>query len=166
MAEKYAKGSRRDLGQALANGGLGAVLALAYLIYPTPALWAAFVGTMATVNADTWATELGVLSPHLPRLITSGRPVERGTSGAISVLGTLAALAGATAIGAVAIVCGTWARRQVGVSQNLALLGAAVLGGLVGTQVDSVLGATVQRIYYSPTRGKETERHIDPDGAA
>ena len=164
VAEKFSKGSRRDLGQALANGGLGALLAMAYAIYPTSILWAAFAGAMAAVNADTWATELGVLSRNLPRLITTGRHVERGTSGAISLLGSMGALVGAFVIGAIALLCGRWGGLQAGAPQGLALLGAATLGGTVGTLCDSLLGATAQRIYYSPARHKETERRIDPDG--
>jgi len=164
VAEKFAKGSRRDLGQVLANGGLGALLATAYAFYPALALWVAFVGAMATVNADTWATELGVFSARLPRLITTGRHVERGTSGAISLVGTLAALAGAFTIGVIAAACGTWAGVQAGISQGLALLLAAVVGGVLGTLTDSLLGATLQRIYYSSARQRETERRTEPDG--
>ena len=52
-------------------------------------------GALAAVNADTWSTELGVLSSGRPRLITSLKPVEKGTSGGVSLVGTLAALAGA-----------------------------------------------------------------------
>jgi uncharacterized membrane protein len=44
------------------------------------------------------------------------------------------------------------------------LILAAVVGGVVGSLFDSLLGATVQAIYYSPTRRKETERRADPDG--
>ena len=57
VSEKFAKSSRRDLGQALANGGLGAVLAVTFARFPEPLLFAAFFGVMSTVNADTWATE-------------------------------------------------------------------------------------------------------------
>jgi uncharacterized protein (TIGR00297 family) len=91
LAEKFAKGHQRDLGQALANGGWGAVLAVLYFSRPDPVLFAAFVGTMATVNADTWGTEIGVLSPTMPRLVTNGQPVPVGTSGGVTSLGTLAA---------------------------------------------------------------------------
>src|SRR3954465_5644591 len=70
--EKFEKGGRRDLAQTLANGGIGAALALIYALSGAPvALLAAFAGVMATVTADTWATELGILSPHPPRMITS-----------------------------------------------------------------------------------------------
>ena len=167
LAEKFAKGHRRDLGQTLANGGAGALMALAYWLHPNPALLAAFVGAMATVNADTWATELGVLSRLPPRLVTTWQAVERGTSGGVSGLGTLAALVGALTIGLA--VLGFMALDGLlggaGFPGGLWLLPAALLGGLTGSLFDSWLGATVQAIYYSPTRHKETEKRIDPDGA-
>ena len=99
LSDKFAKGGRRDLGQVLANGGAGALIALVSFGYREPVLWGAFVGAIATVNADTWATELGVLSKHPPRLITTWHVVEVGTSGGISWIGTLATLAGAACIG-------------------------------------------------------------------
>jgi len=167
LAEKFDKGQRRDLGQTLANGGAGALFALAYWLHPGPALLAAFVGTMATVNADTWATELGVLSRLPPRLITTWQAVERGTSGGVSGLGTLAALAGALTIGLAAL--GYSALDGVFGGHGPAIAGwwlipAALLGGLAGSLFDSLLGATVQAIYYSARRHKETEKRIDPDG--
>jgi hypothetical protein len=44
------------------------------------------------------------------------------------------------------------------------LLPVGLTAGLIGALVDSLLGATVQGIYFSNTRRKETERAIDPDG--
>jgi uncharacterized protein (TIGR00297 family) len=157
--EKFEKGGRRDLAQALANGGAGAALALAYGLNGAPlALLAAFAGVMATVTADTWATELGVLSPQPPRLITSWRIVEPGTSGGVTAYGLLASGAGALMIGLAlmllaAIELGSW---------QPWLLPAALVGGLVGSLSDSLLGATVQAIYLSPAG--ETERRITPNG--
>ena len=153
LAEKFSKGSQRDWGQVLANGGLGALLALGYTIPPHQEwLWLAFAGAMAAVNADTWSTELGVLSTIPPRMITTGQKVERGTSGGISLIGILAALGGATLIGIATVIftaSQSWLYR----------LNIIILGGLVGSLFDSILGATVQAIYWCPTCNKETERH-------
>jgi uncharacterized protein (TIGR00297 family) len=180
LAEKFQKGYRRDLGQVLANGGWGAVIALALSISPQPVLFFAFVGAMATVTADTWATELGVLSARPPRLITNGRVVSVGTSGGITFFGTLVALVGATFVGLVAslaflgvnaayvltelssidfrIVVAVWRLTAV----RVILL--AALGGLAGALFDSLLGATVQAIYFCDADQKETESRIHQCG--
>ena len=157
VAEKFSKGSRRDLAQALANGGVAALAALGGLLWPSPLWWVAFVGALATVNADTWATELGVLSRNLPRLITTGRTVEPGTSGGLTLTGTTAALGGAAVIGLVAAGFDLAGSRPVG--QVALLLIVASVAGLAGSLADSLLGATVQAIYYCDACGKETERH-------
>lgn len=176
LSEKFEKGARRDFGQAMANGGAGALIAVvfAYLIHD-PLMAAAFTGAMATVNADTWATEIGVLSKKPPRLITTGKIVEPGTSGGISLLGTLATMGGGLAIG-IAIAgfslldgaLGGAGHAQVGLNaawKLLLFLPVATFGGLLGSLCDSFLGATVQAIYYSPKRQKETEKRIDADGS-
>jgi uncharacterized protein (TIGR00297 family) len=151
--EKFAKGSQRDWGQVLANGGLGTLLVLAYAAYPGAAwIWIAFAGAMAAVNADTWATEMGVFSAIPPRLISNGKKVEAGTSGGVTPLGYLAALGGATLITVLAAAF-TPGRN------TLIQLSTIILGGVAGSSFDSLLGATVQAIYYCPTCQKETERH-------
>jgi uncharacterized protein (TIGR00297 family) len=151
--EKFAKGDKRDWGQVLANGGLGALLAVGFFIPPHYEwLWLAFAGAMAAVNADTWSTELGVVSPVAPRMITNGQKVERGTSGGISLVGTLSALAGALLIAIAAVLFNAG-------QEWLASLSAITLGGLAGSLVDSFLGASVQAIYWCPSCNKETERH-------
>lgn len=166
--EKFSKGNQRDLGQALANGGAGALLSLAAFVYPGPLALAAFAGAMATVNADTWATELGVLSKRPPRSVLTLRVAEVGTSGAISGAGTLAGFAGALLIG---VALWGFGAIDHGLGWNTApsggvwLLPAAVIGGVGGSLIDSVLGATVQAIFWCPRCGKETERTLHPCGA-
>jgi uncharacterized protein (TIGR00297 family) len=161
LAEKFAKGPQRDMGQALANGGWGAVLAVAYGFSPHPALWAAFVGAMAAVTADTWATELGVLSRSQPRLITTCEPVPVGTSGGVSVLGTAATVAGGFFIGLLTFLLYELAAvvrgNHVG-WPDLWIVVVGVAGGLAGSLFDSLLGATLQGIYYCDRCAKETEK--------
>ncbi len=168
LAEKFAKGSRRDLWQTLANGGLAGLLALIIgllghdaPLYPVLAL--AFIGALAAANADTWATELGVLAKKPPRLITGGGPVPVGASGGVTPEGVLAALAGATFIGLTAFVLVQIAA-QLTLRQWLwsdwVLIPVAAAGGLFGALVDSLLGATIQTIYRCEQCNVETERLI------
>ena len=124
-------------------------------------LASAFYGALATVNADTWATELGVLARGQPRLITSGHPVEVGTSGGVTVEGFAASLAGAMFIGVVGFVLiQAAARATTGawlLSDWVVVLVAAI-SGFLGSAFDSLLGATAQAIYYCDKCGVETER--------
>jgi uncharacterized protein (TIGR00297 family) len=160
--EKFDKSHRRDAGQVLANGGAGTLLAVASFIWPSPAWFYLFVGVMATVTADTWATELGTLSRRPPRLITNGKRVEVGTSGGVSRWGTAVSFGGGLLIGLVATLLSPW--NSPGPALGLALAGA--VGGLSGSLFDSLLGATVQQIYYCPHCQKETEKKLHRCGQA
>jgi uncharacterized protein (TIGR00297 family) len=124
MPLAQAKGSRRDAWQVLANGG---VATLCFLLRRPHA----GIGALAAAGADTWATEIGLLAGHSPRLITTLRPVPPGTSGGVTPQGLLASASGA-------LVVGLTARAQ---------WRATVLAGLAGALVDSLLGATVQAVY-------------------
>ncbi len=160
LNEKFDKGGVRDLGQVLANGGVASVFATLSFFLPEAAwTWLGFAAAMAAVNADTWATELGVLNPTMPRLITTWKPVERGTSGGISVYGTLAAAGGAGFIALLAVLC-TPSLSLTSLPESPVLLFVFLLfSGLIGSLFDSLLGATVQAIYRCPRCDKETEKH-------
>lgn len=172
VADVFAKTGQRDLAQALANGGLGAALAVAHWLAPHPLWFAAFVGAMAAVNADTWATEIGVLNPTPPRLITTFKTVPAGTSGGISLFGTLAALAGGLFIGLSAVALTNlalllplrlgegWGAGLAGQPQGVSLPIIGAVAGLLSALFDSLLGATVQRVYVCAVCGKETERLV------
>ncbi len=155
-AEKFEKGHRRDFGQAMANGGTGAIIALLNVLLPSPAWFFMFTGSIATVTADTWATELGTLSQNPPRLITTGESVEVGTSGGVSLLGTAVSTLAGLIIG---LAAGLLGKKSV---WKMAIIGA--FSGLAGSLFDSLLGATVQQIYYCDTCQKDTERKIHKCG--
>lgn len=151
LNEKFSKGHQRDAGQVFGNGGLATLFVLVHALYPESMIgWVGFAASLAAVNADTWATELGVLNPTPPRMITDIRKrVEKGTSGGVSLFGTLASLLGAAVIALPA----AW------FTNNWALLPLITLAGLAGSLFDSLLGATVQAMYFCPSDQKETEKH-------
>jgi uncharacterized protein (TIGR00297 family) len=137
-----AKGARRDAWQVLANGGW-ATLSIAL------GRRTAFVGALAAAGADTWATELGMLARRQPRLITTLRRVPAGTSGGVTPEGLAASLGGALLVGL------TWSLLS-GNRRESEMVVAAV-GGMGGSVLDSLLGATVQALYRCPRCGVETE---------
>jgi uncharacterized protein (TIGR00297 family) len=155
-ASVIAKAGPRDAMQVLANGavfGVGAVLAASGRV--TPALAAVALGGLAAATADTWGTEIGMLSRQAPRSILTWAPLETGMSGGVSLQGLAATVGGATAI-----ACLAWLLRW-----PLTVALAAMVGGIAGAMADSVLGATVQQRRRSLATGRITERTVDVDGS-
>lgn len=143
----YSKGDRRDAWQVFANGGVAASCALlvwlqrgtlhnSELNAAELPLTLAACASLASANADTWATELGVLSRSDPVHLLRWQRVPRGTSGAVSLLGLVVAAAGALCIGCSAAVL-------LPTHSVFALLVIASAGWL-GALLDSVLGAALQ----------------------
>jgi len=150
-----AKGGQRDAVQVLANGGIFAAAAIAMLVDPNIRWIALGAGSLGAAAADTWATEVGTLYGGTPRSILTWRPVPAGTSGGVSLIGTLAALAGATFVAIIATALG-WTPR----------LGTMIaIGGIAGAMVDSVIGATMQSRRWCDGCERETERATHDCGA-
>jgi uncharacterized protein (TIGR00297 family) len=144
-----AKGGARDAWQVLANGGVFGMAAAGLLLWPHPVWVAMGAGALAASTADTWGTEVGTVAGGAPRSLLGWRAVPQGTSGAVSGVGTLATIAGALFIGALAWAVG-WRAAVV----------PAVLGGVVGAFADSLLGATVQQRRWCDLCGEPTERTV------
>jgi uncharacterized protein (TIGR00297 family) len=144
------KGGPRDTAQVIANGGVFAATALAYSLDPQPAWQALAAGALAASAADTWATEIGMLSRAVPRSILGWSPVDPGTSGGVTTQGLLAGAAGAGFVAAVVSVVG-W--------PALAAL-SALAGGVVGCVVDSIIGAALQARRWCASCGTATEQRI------
>lgn len=152
-AEDIAKGGARNAYQVLANGGIATAC---IVVWPhAPLAFAAFAGAYAAANADTWGTEIGMLVREPPRSVLTGRPLAAGLSGGVSTAGTVAELAGAFAIAAVAPSAAALA--GAGGTAALPLIVAVGAAGVVGALADSVLGATLQERRWCPACARECE---------
>ncbi len=146
----FEKGSTRDAMQVLANGGVAGIALLVHAALPSGILAAAYLGALAAAAADTWATEVGVMARRARSIITF-RPVPTGTSGGISVVGSIAALAGAASVAASGVLLGP---------PFAGMFLAAGVSGFAGMLADSIIGATLQAQYRCVVCGAPTERRV------
>lgn len=154
-ADVLEKSGPRDAMQVLANGaifGIGAFLAIDGTV--SAAAGAMALGALASATADTWGTEIGMLSRRAPRSILTWAALEPGMSGGVSAQGLLATVAGALSMSLLA-----WLLRW---PATVAI--AAAVGGVIGAMADSVLGATLQQRRRSRRTGRLTERLREADG--
>jgi uncharacterized protein (TIGR00297 family) len=154
------RGKRRDAVQVLANGGVPVLFSMVSALANDPRPWIlAAVAAIAGAAADTWATETGRRGKGSPRLITNWRSVPKGTSGAISLHGTVGSALGSAVIAVVAAI--GFAAGWLDVGPGSLIAAAIVTGcGLAGSLADSLLGATVQARYWCPTCATTTEQIV------
>lgn len=146
------KGEARDYGQVLANGLIPALCSMMYA-WTNHELWIfTFAVSLAAANADTWASEIGTLSKKDPIHILTLQRVNRGTSGAVSLLGLLSTIGGSFAISITAFL----AVDSITIVQSLSIL----LFGSAGSIADTILGATLQAKYHCHVCGIYTEKLI------
>ncbi len=146
--ESFGKGSRRDLIQVYANGVIPMLISIWWLYDPSEILYIAFLASVASATADTWATEIGIYSKIAPRNCISFRKLKPSVSGGVTLFGTIASLLGA---GIISLSAQFFLQ-----SSAQALL--VLLAGFTGSIFDSIIGATVQAIYVCNKCGKRTER--------
>ncbi|NJE55328.1 TIGR00297 family protein [Thermococcus sp. 21S9] len=147
LATKYRYDEKRKKGVAQSNGGVrswgnvignGLAVVLFLLLEKLSMMdtfWAATFSAIATVNGDTLASELGKVFGRKPRLITNLKPARPGTNGAISLAGELFALLGCLVIALFALPL---------TAHKTQMFLAVVLGGFIGVNLDSLIGATLE----------------------
>jgi len=144
----FDKSIRRDWAQVVANGGAAGILVILSSFYPLYDLYPLYLGAIAAVTADTWGTEIGLLSKGATVSLLTLKPVDRGTSGGVSENGLLAGIAGAIVI---ALSGYFWYA-----DDRTAIV--VVIAGTLGSLVDSILGGTIQGQYRCAVCEKPTER--------
>jgi len=138
IAEKRAgaRGPENVWGSAL----IAALCALGVLFLPDfkYLLCLGYVASFSTKLSDTTASEVGKAYGKSTFLITTLQPVPRGTEGAVSLEGTLAGM-----VASIAIALIGWG---VNLINPLGILWS-ILAAFIATNLESVIGATLQSKY-------------------
>ncbi|MCK9580497.1 MAG: TIGR00297 family protein [Methanoregula sp.] len=124
----------RGYRNVFANGIVAAAAAVLFGIFQDPIFIVMYVGCVATAAADTLASEIGVTG-GIPYLITTMKQVPIGTNGGVTITGETVALLGGLAISLVAFFLGVITPWMVVV---------CTVAGFVGTNIDSLVGATIE----------------------
>lgn len=146
MDKVVAKTGPRDALQAFANLGIAVLCYMGYWWLGYEVLLFAFVGSVAASNADSWASEIGGLSTKVPVMITNFKPITKGISGGVTLLGTIGGLFGSLFISMLGYC--------VLVSDgSVDLLWIPFISGIAGFMLDSLLGALLQAQYVDANNG-------------
>ncbi len=134
MGVEQSHGGARGYLNVFANVSVSAAAAVLWGITGQPVFLALFVGSVATAAGDTMASEIGVTGGQ-PYMITNFRRVPPGTNGGITLLGEVIALASAVIVSLVAFLLGVI---------DLPLVVICSIAGIVGTNIDSLVGALLE----------------------
>ncbi|MCR3884428.1 MAG: TIGR00297 family protein [Methanothrix sp.] len=129
------RGGVRGYKNVYSNSLVPLAMAILYGVYGSDLFAFAFLGSVATATGDTLASEIGETARSRPRMITTFRTVEPGVDGGVTLLGQTASICGSLFTGILAVaagMAGAWG------------IAAALAGGFLGTNFDSLLGATFQ----------------------
>lgn len=151
IEEKLVKGSTRDWRQVFANGGSAALLGIIFYFHHSQIWLIGFAVCLASANSDTWASEIGSLSRKNPINIRTFKRTERGTSGAISLLGSAAALSGSLLIA----LSSSWLFHL-----DIYFSFIVFLFGFIGNFIDTLFGAFYQLLFVCSQCRIETEKKI------
>ncbi|RRR41463.1 DUF92 domain-containing protein [Mycolicibacter terrae] len=124
----------RRLSQVAVNAGLPVLIpVIGYAFTGDPVWYAVSIGGIAAGIADSWASEIGRFSHREPVSLRAFRRVPKGSSGAVSPLGSGATVLGALSVGSFGALFG-----------GLAMVPVGLAAGLTGSLVDTLIGASVQ----------------------
>ncbi|SER68737.1 TIGR00297 family protein [Salipaludibacillus aurantiacus] len=149
------KGEKRDASQVLANGGWAAAAALMFILTEQSYWIAAYIGSLAAANSDTWASSIGKSSRVKPVMVITRKPVLPGQSGGTSAKGTIGALAGSLFIVLLAYIL-------FGLAGPFAAMWLIwpflLLTGFISQWLDAFTGAFFQVLFKCDQCGTLTEK--------
>jgi len=139
----HERSGARSIIQVLANGLPALIFAILFYITKREGCLLSVIASFAAATADTFSSEIGMLSKRRPVSILTFKPIRQGLSGGITLLGFAGAVIGAALVSFLAIP-----------KFGLSGMAAVIVTGVVSSIVDSLLGASIQAKYKEPDSGE------------
>lgn len=154
--------THRGTAQVICVGGFPLIASLIYhySTYKYEASLFALV-SLSVAFGDTLASEVGSVISSNPVLITTFKKVPPGTNGAVSLGGTIMSGIGGLLIGLTYSIAEYLFLNDLIYIPIGKLLVLSTSAGLVGSFIDSILGATIQVTRYNPTTKKILDSSTD-----
>ncbi|XP_052777177.1 transmembrane protein 19-like [Mya arenaria] len=173
IEEDFKEGGQRNWIQVFCNGGIAAQLAFLYLLevgcteklidferyYIASWLSIAVMGSLCCSCGDTFSSEIGSVfgKSKTAWLITTFQSVPKGTNGGISVIGTLASFVGGAVVSVAFYLTLVLVANEDYLTSSppqWPLIFVGGMCGLLGSIIDSFLGATLQYSGYDKSSGR------------
>ncbi|MEG0286838.1 MAG: DUF92 domain-containing protein [Vagococcus sp.] len=139
----HEKLNARDSFQILANTLPATLCIIAYLITNNTTFVLAYLTSIAAATADTWASEIGILSKRKTFDLRSFTVILKGISGGISLLGTLASLVASICVVFLFLFFNLFHTISIDSNQYIIIISLGFLGSLV----DSFIGSFFQGLF-------------------
>ena len=128
----------RGAGNVWGSALTATICAIATLFYPFPIkqlFILGYVASFCTKLADTTASEVGKAYGKTTYLITTLKPVPRGTEGAVSLEGTIAGILASVILAVIAWI--------IGLISPLGVVWC-IIAAFIATTIESLIGATLE----------------------
>ena len=149
--------SPRRATQILAVGLLPLLALILHALTELEVFYYVYYLAVAEQIADSMASDIGRLTKKQNVSIITLRPIEKGISGGVSALGTVAALVSSFLVSLIPLLFGE-------INAGVYLLISLV--AFFGTLIDSLLGALLQSLYTCEICGAKTESRTHCDAPA
>ena len=149
LSSVVAKTKGKDFTEIFVNGFFATLALFLYGFTSNPRFLTISLLVLSANFADSLSSDIGTLSKKPPRDILKRKPVEKGISGGVTLLGLLSALCGAAVFGTISVFISYL---------PLPFLPLAILFAFSGTLTDSILGSCLQAKFQCSVCGKYTEK--------
>ncbi len=148
--KRISSSEKRNAKQVLINGGMAFLFFMLYAFIDNVSLYIAAAVSLSCGFSDSIASDVGSFSKKIPYDIFRRTYVEKGISGGVTVLGSIASLLASLFMGGIAVIK----------KFKLVILLSVWLFGLLDVWIDTLLGSLIQGLYTCTICNRVTEKKV------